>query len=71
MSGFQNGRATRDRLGLADCTGKRMTYAADGREAMTSHGAFDLKRFSLGRLSELVGQEMQRGGQQSEAGGGK
>jgi hypothetical protein len=48
-----------------------MTYAADGREAMTSHAAFDLKRFSLGRLSELVGQEMQRGGQQSEAGGGK
>jgi hypothetical protein len=56
-SGFQSGR---------------LRYsAACALESKASRGVFGVERFSFGRLSELVGHEMQHGGQKSEAGGGK
>lgn len=40
-------------------------------EPGASRGVFGVERFSFVGLSELVGHEMQHGGQRSEAGGGK
>jgi hypothetical protein len=52
--------------------GSRRGTAADGaREPTASRRAFRLKRFSFGRLLQLVGHEMQHGGHKREAGGGK
>jgi hypothetical protein len=44
---------------------------AGARESKASRGVFGVERFSFGRLSELVGHEMQHGGQKSKAGGSK
>jgi hypothetical protein len=40
-------------------------------ESKASRGVFGAECFSFGRLSELVGHEIQHGGQKSEAGGSK
>jgi hypothetical protein len=45
--------------------------AAGAREFRASRGVFGVERFSFGRLLQLVGHEMQHGGQKSEAGGSK
>jgi len=46
--------------------------SVDGaRESGALRGVFDVERFSLGGLLQLVGHEMQHRGQQSEAGGCK
>jgi hypothetical protein len=50
---------------------KSWDFGGWARESTASGGVFDVERFALGRFLKFVGNEMQNGGQKSEAGGCK